>query len=87
VLTLDQQNEIVRLATENAEDITNQQIAYQYGVSAERIRQIVKAHGAHKPRKLGQLHDCQAKRCKRKFRGTKSYSGHKARYCTKHRRK
>lgn len=79
--------EIVRLATENPNEVTNRELGERYGISGERVRQIVANSGEHKPRKLGALHDCQKAKCKRKFRGTRSYSGHKAKFCNKHRRK
>ena len=79
--------EIVRLAIENPNEITNRELGERYGISGERVRQIISDSGEHKPRKLGALYDCKKAKCKRKFRGTRSYSGHKARYCNKHRRK
>lgn len=87
MITPAQQEDIVQFATENAEDVSYREIADQYGVSAERIRQIVAEYGAHKPRKLGRLYECQKADCSSQFRGTKKYSGHKARYCNQHRRK
>jgi hypothetical protein len=79
--------EIVRLAIENAHDISNAEIGKPFGVSGERVRQIVKAAGLVKARKLGAEHECQKPKCKRRFRGVRDYAGHKAILCHLHRRK
>jgi len=79
--------EIVRLAIENAHDISNAEIGKPFGVSGERVRQIVMAAGLVKARKLGAEHECQKPKCKRRFRGVRDYSGHKAILCHLHRRK
>ena len=78
--------EIVQTAAANASDMSNAEIGNRFGVSHERIRQILKAHGKHKPRKLGTQHSCKKPGCPRKFRGTSRYSGHKARFCPRHRK-
>lgn len=85
-ITTEQQNEIVRLAAANAQDMSNAEIGSLYGVSSERIRQIIASHGIVKARKLGREHECQKPGCRRRFRGVKDYAGHKAVYCHKHRR-
>ena len=83
-ITPEQQAAIVQLAREHGQDTTNQQIADTYGVSRQRIEAILLAAGIVKPRRATLL-SCQKPRCKRKFRGTKQYSGAKARYCDNHR--
>jgi DNA-binding Lrp family transcriptional regulator len=79
--------EIVRLAIENPNEITNRELGERYGISGERVRQIVKAAGQHKPRILGAVYECKKPKCKRRFRGVRDYSGHKAILCHLHRRK
>jgi hypothetical protein len=77
MLTETQQREIIRIATENAHDISNAEIGKPFGV---------KAAGLVKARKLGAEHECQKPKCKRLFRGVRDYAGHKAQFCNKHRR-
>lgn len=85
MITEQQKIDIIRLATSNAHDVSNAQIGKHFGISGERVRQIVAASGQHKPRKLGAVYECKKPKCNRRFRGTRNYSGHKARYCHKHR--
>ena len=87
MLTETQQREIIRLAIENAHDMSNAEIGKPFGVSGERVRQIVMAAGLVKARKLGVEHQCQMAKCKRRFRGVRDYAGHKAILCHLHRRK
>jgi hypothetical protein len=86
VLTDEQKQQIIDLAKGNAHDVSNAQIGKHFGISGERVRQIVAASGQHKPRKLGAVYECKKPKCKRRFRGTRQYGGGKARYCHKHRR-
>jgi len=85
VLTDEQKQQIIDLAKGNAHDISNAEIGELYGISAERVRQILAAAGEVKPRKQGTIYECKKPKCKRRFRGTKRYSGHKAKYCNAHR--
>jgi len=87
VLTDEQKQQIIDLAKGNAHDISNAEIGQHFGISGERIRQILAAAGHTKPRKQGTIYECKKPKCKRRFRGTKRYSGHKSRFCQKHRRK
>ena len=85
-MTSERDQNIVRLATEHPAEISNQAIGDRYGITSERVRQIIAAAGKHKPRKLGAVFTCQKPKCSRQFRGNKRYGGEKARYCHQHRR-
>jgi hypothetical protein len=76
--------EILRYAKANAYDMTNADIGDRYGVTAERIRAILKRAGYVKPKKAS-LYACQKPKCNRSFRGVGTYSGSKAIFCSKHR--
>ena len=81
MITEQQKIDIIRLATSNAHDVSNAQIGKHFGISGERVRQIVAASGQHKPRKLGAVYECKKPKCKRRFRGTRQYGGGEGRYC------
>lgn len=87
LLTDKQKADIVADAVANAHTRSNTEIGRPYGVSDERVRLILSEAGITKARKLGTLHTCKHDGCTRTFRGTKTYSGHKARYCEQHRGK
>ena len=77
--------EILRYAKANAYDLTNSEIGAHFGgITAERIRAILKRAGYVKPKKAS-LYACQKPKCKRQFRGVGAYSGSKAIFCSKHR--
>ena len=84
-LTSKQLADIVRVAADDALDISLPEIGAKFGVSGERVRQVLEAHGITKARKLGKLYQC--KTCTNQFRGTKRFSGEKARYCNACRKK
>lgn len=71
--------DIVAVAVDNALNLSLPEIGARFGVSGERVRQVLEAHGITKSRKLGKLYQC--KTCTNRFRGTRAYSGHKAVYC------
>tara|TARA_R110000751_G_scaffold195566_2_gene300967 strand:+ start:1238 stop:1510 length:273 start_codon:yes stop_codon:yes gene_type:complete len=83
-MTSPRNTEIVRYAKANAYDMTNGEIGERYGVTAERIRAILKRNGYKKPKKAS-LYACQKPGCQRLFRGVGKYSGEKAVFCSKHR--
>ena len=77
--------EILRYAKANAYDLTNSEIGAHFGgITAERIRAILKRAGYVKPKKAS-LYACQKPKCNRSFRGVGTYSGSKAIFCSKHR--
>lgn len=84
--TTKRDSEIIRIASQNAQDVSNAEIARRYNISHERVRQILKANGIVKGRKKGSIYMCRRDGCARRFRGTRQYGGGKARYCHKHRR-
>jgi hypothetical protein len=84
-MTSPRNTEIVRFAKANAYDMTNGEIGDRYGVTAERIRAILKRNGGWKKPKKSALYACQKPDCKRQFRGVENYSGSKAIFCSKHR--
>ena len=84
-LTSEQQAEIVRLAADNAHDMSLREIGAKFGVSKQRVNQILNAHGIKKEYKRGKVKVC--KKCGDPFRGDIFYSGANARYCPKHRSK
>ena len=71
--------EIVQIAATGALELSLPEIGEQFGVSGERVRQVLEAHAIKKHRKLGALFQCKS--CSNQFRGTQKYGGEKARYC------
>lgn len=78
-LSSKQLSDIVNVAVDNALDLSLPEIGAQFGISGERVRQILDKRNITKKRKLGQEYQC--KKCPNQFRGTRAYSGHKAVMC------
>jgi hypothetical protein len=64
--------------------VSNKQLGEQFGISAERVRQVLASHGVKKPKKATSR-ECKRVRCKKIVVGTKQYGGANLLYCTKHR--
>ena len=84
-LTTKQLADIVQTAAAGEFELSLPEIGAQFGVSGERVRQVLEAHGITKARKLGALFQCKA--CSNQFRGTQKYGGHKAKFCNECRKK